>query len=254
MAKSRDAFRTISEVSDWLETPAHVLRFWESRFSQIKPVKRAGGRRYYRPVDMELLGGIKRLLHDDGITIKGVQKILREKGVKYVAGLSLEKPGDGTHTPEPPEETPVDVLITASDEADTLPPGSPDMVPPGADWSASEPAEFATTEPLDALSAAEVADETASAPEIAPESEPESGPGTVLPPVTPPPTMPKEAPIAPAAQYVAPRPEADRPAASPAPAAAVDTAPDSSNEDRLSALYARLAALRNRVREEVSAN
>ncbi|MEY8882609.1 MerR family transcriptional regulator [Donghicola sp. XS_ASV15] len=86
--KSPDAFRTISEVADWLETPAHVLRFWESKFTQVKPVKRAGGRRYYRPADMELLGGIKKLLHDEGMTIKGVQKILREQGVKHVAGLS----------------------------------------------------------------------------------------------------------------------------------------------------------------------
>ncbi|QGX98627.1 MerR family transcriptional regulator [Roseovarius faecimaris] len=88
MAKSADAFRTISEVAEWLETPAHVLRFWESKFSQVKPVKRAGGRRYYRPADMQLLGGIKRLLHEDGMTIKGVQKILRENGVKHVANLS----------------------------------------------------------------------------------------------------------------------------------------------------------------------
>lgn len=88
MAKSADAFRTISEVADWLETPAHVLRFWESKFSQVKPVKRAGGRRYYRPADMKLLGGIKKLLHDDGMTIKGVQKVLREQGVKHVAELS----------------------------------------------------------------------------------------------------------------------------------------------------------------------
>ena len=88
MAKSADAFRTISEVSEWLDTPAHVLRFWESKFTQVKPVKRAGGRRYYRPSDMELLGGIKRLLHDDGMTIKGVQKLLREKGVAHVAALS----------------------------------------------------------------------------------------------------------------------------------------------------------------------
>ena len=88
MDKSPDAFRTISEVSDWLETPAHVLRFWESRFTQLKPVKRAGGRRYYRPGDMALLGGIKKLLHDDGLTIRGVQKILREQGVRYVATLS----------------------------------------------------------------------------------------------------------------------------------------------------------------------
>ena len=63
MAKSADAFRTISEVADWLEVPAHVLRFWESKFSQVKPVKRAGGRRYYRPADMRLLAGIKILLH-----------------------------------------------------------------------------------------------------------------------------------------------------------------------------------------------
>jgi len=88
MDKSPDAFRTISEVSDWLETPAHVLRFWESRFTQLKPVKRAGGRRYYRPGDMALLGGIKKLLHDDGMTIRGVQKILREQGVRYVATLA----------------------------------------------------------------------------------------------------------------------------------------------------------------------
>ncbi|MBI1418312.1 MAG: MerR family transcriptional regulator [Limimaricola sp.] len=83
--KSPDAFRTISEVADWLDTPAHVLRFWESKFSQIKPVKRAGGRRYYRPEDMALLGGIKTLLHDEGMTIKGVQKLLREQGVRSVA-------------------------------------------------------------------------------------------------------------------------------------------------------------------------
>lgn len=87
MAKAKDAFRTISEVAEWLDTPTHVLRFWESKFSQIKPVKGAGGRRYYRPADMELLGGIKQLLHVDGLTIKGTQKLLREKGVKYVASL-----------------------------------------------------------------------------------------------------------------------------------------------------------------------
>ncbi|MFW2543982.1 MerR family transcriptional regulator [Primorskyibacter sp. 2E107] len=91
MAKSRDAFRTISEVADWLDTPAHVLRFWESKFTQVKPVKRAGGRRYYRPADMELLGGIKKLLHDDGLTIKGVQKVLREQGVRHVSSLSEKR-------------------------------------------------------------------------------------------------------------------------------------------------------------------
>lgn len=88
MSKSPDAFRTISEVAEWLGIQTHVLRFWESKFSQIKPVKRAGGRRYYRPSDMLLLGGIKKLLHDDGVTIKGVQKILRENGVGHVAAMS----------------------------------------------------------------------------------------------------------------------------------------------------------------------
>ena len=88
MDKSPDAFRTISEVADALETPAHVLRFWESRFPQIKPVKRAGGRRYYRPADVALLGGIRHLLHDAGMTIRGVQKILREQGVRHVAALA----------------------------------------------------------------------------------------------------------------------------------------------------------------------
>ncbi len=86
--KSPDAFRTISEVAEWLGVPTHVLRFWESRFAQVKPVKRAGGRRYYRPADMELLGGIRKLLHEDGMTIRGVQKLLREQGVKHVAELS----------------------------------------------------------------------------------------------------------------------------------------------------------------------
>ena len=88
MSKSPDAFRTISEVAEWLGVQAHVLRFWESKFSQVKPVKRAGGRRYYRPADMQLLGGIRKLLHEDGLTIKGVQKILREQGVAKVSSFS----------------------------------------------------------------------------------------------------------------------------------------------------------------------
>ena len=88
MSKSEKAFRNISEVSDWLETPTHVLRFWESKFSQIKPTKRAGGRRYYRPKDMLLIGGIKQLLHIEGHTIKGSKQVLIEKGLNYVVGLS----------------------------------------------------------------------------------------------------------------------------------------------------------------------
>ena len=88
MTKSADAFRTISEVAEWLETETHVLRFWESKFSQIKPVKRAGGRRYYRPKDMLIIGGIKKLLHEDGLTIKGTQRIIKDKGLNYVSNLS----------------------------------------------------------------------------------------------------------------------------------------------------------------------
>ena len=85
--KSAQAFRTISEVSLELDVPQHVLRFWESRFTQVRPVKRAGGRRYYRPEDVDLLRGIRALLYTDGMTIKGVQKILRDKGLRYVAEI-----------------------------------------------------------------------------------------------------------------------------------------------------------------------
>lgn len=89
-AKSPEAFRTISEVAETLDVPQHVLRFWESRFAQIRPVKRAGGRRFYRPEDVDLLRGIRSLLYFEGYTIKGVQKILREKGVRYAAALGRE--------------------------------------------------------------------------------------------------------------------------------------------------------------------
>ena len=93
MSKSAEAFRTISEVADDLEIQKHVLRFWEVKFAQIRPMKRGGGRRYYRPEDMELLRGIRHLLHREGYTIKGVQKILREQGVDIVKGFG-RAPGD----------------------------------------------------------------------------------------------------------------------------------------------------------------
>ncbi len=83
MPKSAEAFRTISEVADELNVPKHVLRFWELKFPQVRPMKRGGGRRYYRPEDVELLNGIRALLHTDGFTIKGVQKILKEQGAEY---------------------------------------------------------------------------------------------------------------------------------------------------------------------------
>jgi DNA-binding transcriptional MerR regulator len=82
--KAADAFRTISEVADELEVQKHVLRFWENKFPQLHPMKRGGGRRYYRPEDMDLLRGIQHLLRNEGYTIKGVQKILREQGVEEV--------------------------------------------------------------------------------------------------------------------------------------------------------------------------
>jgi DNA-binding transcriptional MerR regulator len=97
MSKAADAFRTISEVAEELDVPKHVLRFWENRFPQIKPMKRGGGRRYYRPADLDLLRGIRHLLHNEGYTIKGVQKILREQGLEAVksawqSGMKLEAP------------------------------------------------------------------------------------------------------------------------------------------------------------------
>ena len=85
--KGPDAFRTISEVADDLDLPQHVLRFWETRFAQIKPLKRGGGRRYYRPDDIDLLRGIRQLLYGDGYTIRGVQQILREQGVRHVQAI-----------------------------------------------------------------------------------------------------------------------------------------------------------------------
>ncbi|MGE0503102.1 MAG: MerR family transcriptional regulator [Rhizobiaceae bacterium] len=87
MDKSPDAFRTISEVAEDLNLPQHVLRFWETRFSQIKPMKRGGGRRYYRPQDVELIKGIRHMLYDQGYTIKGVQKLLRENGNQFLIAV-----------------------------------------------------------------------------------------------------------------------------------------------------------------------
>ncbi|TYR30853.1 MerR family transcriptional regulator [Mesorhizobium microcysteis] len=87
MDKSPDAFRTISEVAEQLDLPQHVLRFWETRFNQIKPMKRGGGRRYYRPQDVELIKGIRHMLYDQGYTIKGVQKLLRDNGNQFLVAI-----------------------------------------------------------------------------------------------------------------------------------------------------------------------
>lgn len=142
MPKSPDAFRTISEVADWLGIQAHVLRFWESKFTQVKPIKRAGGRRYYRPADMQLLGGIKKLLHEDGLTIKGVQKILREEGMSHVAAMSVslddEDGGDIQATVKP---TPAPRKEPEPEEAVVLPfeaPKEPERVKTPTDSTDTE--------------------------------------------------------------------------------------------------------------------
>ena len=115
MEKAPDAFRTISEVAADLNVPQHVLRFWESRFSEIKPMKRGGGRRYYRPEDIELLRRIRTLLYRDGYTIKGVQKLLRSPGVRAVS----------------PEEMPAE--LAAAPEPTAAPPAAEAAAPPVLD-------------------------------------------------------------------------------------------------------------------------
>lgn len=105
--KAPGAFRTISEVADELDIPAHVLRFWESKFTQLNPMKRGGGRRYYRPVDVALLRGIRAMLYDEGLTIKGLQKVFRERGQRHVVAV-----GEGLE-------------VAASVEDDDAPPPAP---------------------------------------------------------------------------------------------------------------------------------
>jgi DNA-binding transcriptional MerR regulator len=116
--KAPEAFRTISEVADELDVPKHVLRFWEAKFSQLKPMKRGGGRRYYRPEDVALLKGIRLLLYSDGYTIRGVQKILREQGPRSVMeyqGLGDADGADETEAPDGPRVTAEVVRSTLSE-------------------------------------------------------------------------------------------------------------------------------------------
>jgi DNA-binding transcriptional MerR regulator len=127
--KAPDAFRTISEVADDLDIPQHVLRFWETRFTQIKPMKRSGGRRYYRPDDVDLLRGIRRLLYGEGYTIRGVQRILKEHGIKSVQGLidgSAPAPSFPAALRGPPDDGD-EPDIDAGDEEDEIdePPVTP---------------------------------------------------------------------------------------------------------------------------------
>lgn len=115
--KPQDAYRTISEVSEHLQLPQHVLRFWESKFSQIKPLKRSGNRRYYRPQDMEILSAIQRLLHDEGYTIRGVQKLFKDNGLRTTVSQVLAGAVVGTGSVESAHEKTSE--ITSEITADT---------------------------------------------------------------------------------------------------------------------------------------
>jgi DNA-binding transcriptional MerR regulator len=116
--KAPDAFRTISEVADEINVPQHVLRFWESRFTQIRPMKRGGGRRYYRPDDVDLLRGVRHLLYGEGYTIRGVQRILRETGIGFVQ--SIWRPGAEPPPPELPEDRTDDELTARAPREPSL--------------------------------------------------------------------------------------------------------------------------------------
>lgn len=134
-SKGPDAFRTISEVAGDLDLPQHVLRFWETRFSQIKPMKRGGGRRYYRPDDVDLLRGIRHLLYDEGYTIKGVQRILKERGVRFVSDAV-----DGQGDPEDQSTALAPGNVASHGEpAATLAQRTPDMPPATANGQRQTP-------------------------------------------------------------------------------------------------------------------
>jgi DNA-binding transcriptional MerR regulator len=124
--KAPDAFRTISEVAEELDVPQHVLRFWESRFQQIRPMKRGGGRRYYRPDDVDLLRGIRHLLYGEGYTIRGVQRILRDQSVKFVQSVwqaGAEQPRRG---PDDDEDAGEDVAASGAEPASGVSPAVPE--------------------------------------------------------------------------------------------------------------------------------
>ena len=180
--KSRDAFRTISEVAEWLDVPTHVLRFWESRFSQIKPVKRAGGRRYYRPSDMRVIGGVKTLLHDQGMTIRGVQKLFREEGVKHVSSFSAPLDGETPETDAAPatieaDAAPVTPAAPASASRDATPAPIIDPTDTPATEDAEDEAPITEQAPVFAHSARATAEGMVPARDDGPDDQPEIGTG-----------------------------------------------------------------------------
>jgi DNA-binding transcriptional MerR regulator len=130
--KAPDAFRTISEVAEDLDLPQHVLRFWESRFPQIKPMKRGGGRRYYRPEDIDLLRGIRHLLYGEGYTIRGVQRILKEQGLRTVQSVGQGRP---VALPEP---TPEDAQTDEAEAQNSVPTFLPAIFSSGGPRSVPE--------------------------------------------------------------------------------------------------------------------
>ncbi len=241
MSKSSQAFRTIREVADWLDVAAHVLRFWESKFPQIKPVKRAGGRRYYRPADMELVGGIKVLLHDRGLTIRGVQKMIREEGVAAVAALS----------------PPIDV-----DMGDVI---DGDLSPEIEAWTedglsdAVDIAERPVYQTRFAFEAeAELEGEPAETPDVEDDGEiPGSAPGSE--PERPAEASPEEAPAAPVAGEDMGQPPAAPAASAVEPAFAIDRLaarlrdPAALSRAQRAALRPALGALRDRMRADPAA-
>lgn len=217
--KSDGAFRTIREVADWLGVPTHVLRFWESKFEQIAPVKGAGGRRYYRPEDMLLLGGIKVMLHDQGLTIRAVSKKIEDEGAAPVMDLSPEldvpegppartrrviRHGDGGSGPR------------ASRKDETTPAQQPEaaetIVPEALSEPASEPVQPPSPHPvsMDTPEASTPSDER---PEIRPD-----GP-------TPPEELLPEQPDAPAETAAGHAPAPETPATVEAPAPDRDSSP-----------------------------
>jgi DNA-binding transcriptional MerR regulator len=145
LEKAPDAFRTISEVADDLDVPQHVLRFWESRFRDIKPMKRGGGRRYYRPDDIHLLRGIRHLLYGEGYTIRGVQRILKEQGVKFVQ--SVWQPG----APQLGQRAAEDGADGVLDDIDVGKKPAPEVVERGRGLLALLPALLGDTEADDEL-------------------------------------------------------------------------------------------------------
>lgn len=207
MKKAPEAFRTITEVSDLLGTPPHVLRFWESKFYQIRPVKRAGNRRYYRPDDVALINGIRILLMDRGYTIRGVQRVLMEKGVRHVVELGSDLPEGALGPAEghAGEDDHAQPAAAASTEAGAAPaaPAPPDRregpAGAGAGASSGPRADRAPAAPRLPLSPAA----PAPAPAVAPPPAPAAPPRPRIPAPPPPPAAEPALPAEPVAPRLA---------------------------------------------------